>query len=74
MGAIRSPTCPQPRTAGADFDSDRIEWFKGNTGPALIYATTRIRSIFRKAGIETTSHDQRGGQLAEPAPGTGRWR
>ncbi len=25
--------------------------FKGNTGPYLQYATTRIRSIFRRAGI-----------------------
>jgi arginyl-tRNA synthetase len=26
--------------------------FKGNTGPYLQYATTRIRSIFRKAGLQ----------------------
>jgi arginyl-tRNA synthetase len=26
--------------------------FKGNTGPYLQYATTRIRSIFRRAGID----------------------
>jgi arginyl-tRNA synthetase len=40
--------------------------FKGNTGPYLQYATTRIRSIFRKAGIDQT--DLRGPiVITEPA-------
>jgi arginyl-tRNA synthetase len=31
--------------------------FKGNTGPYLQYATTRIRSIFRRAGIDEAAAD-----------------
>ena len=33
------------------FDWDRMISFKGNTGPYLQYATARIRSIFRRAGL-----------------------
>ena len=40
--------------------------FKGNTGPYLQYATTRIRSIFRRAGIDEA--DLRGPiVITEPA-------
>jgi arginyl-tRNA synthetase len=31
------------------FGFDRMLAFEGNTGPYLLYATTRVRSIFRKA-------------------------
>lgn len=34
------------------FDLDRMVATTGNTGPYMQYATARIRSIFRKAGIE----------------------
>jgi arginyl-tRNA synthetase len=34
------------------LDFDRMLALTGNTGPYLQYATARIRSIFRKAGIE----------------------
>ncbi|MFI7705995.1 arginine--tRNA ligase [Nonomuraea sp. NPDC049480] len=34
------------------FDLDRMVAFNGNTGPYMQYATARIRSIFRKAGME----------------------
>ena len=34
------------------FDFDRMVPFKGNTGPYLQYATARIRSIFRKGGVD----------------------
>jgi arginyl-tRNA synthetase len=34
------------------FDFDRMISFKGNTGPYLQYATARIRSIFRKGGVD----------------------
>jgi arginyl-tRNA synthetase len=34
------------------FDFDRMLALTGNTGPYLQYATARIRSIFRKAGLD----------------------
>ncbi|WP_261986185.1 DALR anticodon-binding domain-containing protein, partial [Enterococcus faecium] len=34
------------------LDFDRMLAFTGNTGPYMQYATARIRSIFRRAGIE----------------------
>ncbi|GLU47480.1 arginine--tRNA ligase [Nocardiopsis ansamitocini] len=34
------------------FDFDRMLALTGNTGPYLQYATARIRSIFRKGGLE----------------------
>jgi arginyl-tRNA synthetase len=34
------------------FDFDRMISFKGNTGPYLQYATARIRSIFRRGGLD----------------------
>ncbi|WP_188197616.1 arginine--tRNA ligase [Nonomuraea sp. SYSU D8015] len=34
------------------FDLDRMVAFTGNTGPYMQYATARIRSIFRKAGMD----------------------
>src|SRR5262249_52629530 len=34
------------------FDFDRMLALSGNTGPYLQYATARIRSIFRKAGLD----------------------
>jgi arginyl-tRNA synthetase len=49
------------------FDWDRMLSFDGNTGPYLQYAVTRIRSIFRRAGISV--EDAAGGPIAiaEPA-------
>ncbi|MQY04252.1 arginine--tRNA ligase [Actinomadura macrotermitis] len=48
------------------FDFDRMIAFKGNTGPYLQYATARIRSIFRRAGVAPESATGRI-VLGEPA-------
>ncbi|QXJ24143.1 arginine--tRNA ligase [Actinomadura graeca] len=37
------------------FDLDRMIKFHGKTGPYLQYATVRIRSIFRKGGVDPES-------------------
>ncbi|WP_067456674.1 arginine--tRNA ligase [Actinomadura macra] len=37
------------------FDLDRMTKFQGKTGPYLQYATVRIRSIFRKGGVDPES-------------------
>jgi arginyl-tRNA synthetase len=47
------------------FDWDRMISFKGNTGPYLQYATARIRSIFRRAGLDP---DQAAAPIAVSEP------
>jgi arginyl-tRNA synthetase len=52
IGAIKYADLSTARESAYIFDWDRMISFKGNTGPYLQYATTRIRSIFRRAGID----------------------
>ena len=54
IGAIKYADLSTARDSAYIFDWDRMISFRGNTGPYLQYATTRIRSIFRKAGISDT--------------------
>ncbi len=54
IGAIKYADLSTARDSAYVFDWDRMISFRGNTGPYLQYATTRIRSIFRKAGIAET--------------------
>jgi arginyl-tRNA synthetase len=52
IGAIKYADLSTARDSAYIFDWDRMISFKGNTGPYLQYATTRIRSIFRRAGSD----------------------
>src|ERR1700742_2912469 len=54
IGAIKYADLSTARDSAYIFDWDRMISFRGNTGPYLQYATTRIRSIFRRAGIDET--------------------
>ena len=59
IGAIKYADLSITRTNDYIFDWDTMLSFEGNTAPYLQYAYTRIRSIFRKAGVnssELTSH------------------
>jgi arginyl-tRNA synthetase len=55
IGAIKYADLSTARDSAYIFDWNRMISFKGNTGPYLQYATTRIRSIFRRAGIGETT-------------------
>jgi arginyl-tRNA synthetase len=55
IGAIKYADLSTARDSAYIFDWDRMISFKGNTGPYLQYAATRIRSIFRRAGIDEAS-------------------
>ena len=55
IGAIKYADLSTARDSTYIFDWDRMISFRGNTGPYLQYATTRIRSIFRKADIAPES-------------------
>jgi len=52
IGAIKYADLSTARDSEYVFDWDRMISFKGNTGPYLQYATARIRSIFRRAGLD----------------------
>ena len=65
IGAIKYADLSTARDSAYIFDWDRMISFKGNTGPYLQYATTRIRSIFRRAGID---EDTPGGPIVITAP------
>ena len=51
IGAIKYADLSTARDSAYVFDWDRMISFRGNTGPYLQYAATRIKSIFRKAGL-----------------------
>ena len=66
IGAIKYADLSTARDSAYVFDWDRMISFRGNTGPYLQYATTRLRSIVRRAGI--TSGDISGPiMVTEPA-------
>ncbi len=50
IGAVRYADLSQNRSSDYVFSWDKILSFEGNTAPYLLYAVTRIRSIFRKLG------------------------
>ena len=52
MGSVKYADLSKNRTSDYVFDWDNMLSFEGNTAPYLLYAYTRIRSIFRKAGID----------------------
>ena len=66
VGAVKYADLSTARDSEYVFDWDRMISFKGNTGPYLQYATTRIRSIFRRAGIDPAAAAGPV-KLAEPA-------
>ncbi len=54
IGAVRYADLSQNRSSDYVFTWDKVLSFDGNTAPYLLYAVTRIRSIFRKAGADPT--------------------
>jgi arginyl-tRNA synthetase len=52
IGALKYGDLSVARDSSYTVDFDRMLALTGNTGPYLQYATARIRSIFRKGGIE----------------------
>lgn len=52
IGAVKYADLSTDRAKDYVFDYDRMLSFDGNTAPYLQYAHARIRSIFRRAGIQ----------------------
>ena len=55
IGAVKYADLSKTRTNDYIFNWDSMLSFEGNTAPYLQYAYTRIRSIFRKAGLDDSS-------------------
>ncbi len=66
IGAVKYADLSTDRFKDYVFDLDRMLAFEGNTAPYLQYAHARIRSIFRRADLES-SHDPATVHLSEPA-------
>jgi arginyl-tRNA synthetase len=52
IGAVKYADLSKNRTSDYIFSWDAMLSFEGNTAPYLQYAYTRIKSIFRKAGLD----------------------
>jgi arginyl-tRNA synthetase len=52
IAALRYVDLASNRTMDYSFSWDKLLAFEGNTAPYLMYAVVRVRSIFRKNGIE----------------------
>ncbi|MCW8093128.1 arginine--tRNA ligase [Alteromonas sp. ASW11-130] len=55
IGAVKYADLSKNRTTDYIFNWDTMLSFEGNTAPYLQYAYTRVKSIFRKAGIPSTA-------------------
>lgn len=70
MAAVKYADLAIERIKDYVFSFDRMLAFEGDTGPYLLYALVRIKSIFRKAdesGIDTASISTASFDLRDPA-------
>ena len=51
MAALKFADLSNPRTTNYIFDLDKFLSFEGKTGPYLLYATVRVKSVLEKAGL-----------------------
>jgi arginyl-tRNA synthetase len=51
IGAVKYADLSKSRTSDYIFNFDQMLSFDGNTAPYLLYAYTRVVSVFRKAGL-----------------------
>lgn len=65
LAALKFADLGNHRIANYVFDLDRFMRFEGKTGPYLLYAAVRIKSILRKAEAQ----GDRPGQILPPQPG-----
>lgn len=67
IGAVKYADLSTDRVRDYVFDWDRMLAFDGNTAPYLQYAHARIRSIFRRADIDTDTLNPGSVRIVEPA-------
>jgi arginyl-tRNA synthetase len=69
LGAVRYADLSQNRSSDYIFSWEKILSFEGNTAPYLLYAVTRIQSIFRKAGFDPADAAATAGATAPETAG-----
>ncbi|GAA1875569.1 arginine--tRNA ligase [Lapillicoccus jejuensis] len=67
IGAVKYADLSVAHDSDYVFDLDRMLALTGNTGPYLQYAVTRLRSIFRAAGLDPQEAVARRVVVTEPA-------
>jgi arginyl-tRNA synthetase len=68
IGAVKYADLSSDRVKDYVFDWQRMLAFDGNSAPYLQYAHARIRSIFRRGGVEPASLHEQGATLSIEAP------
>lgn len=67
IGAVQYADLSQNRSSNYVFSWDKMLALDGNTAPYLLYAVARVRSIFRKAGLDP-AHPPVAGASAPETP------
>jgi arginyl-tRNA synthetase len=68
LGAVKYADLLPNRQSDYVFSWDKLLALNGNTAPYVLYAYARIRSIFRKGGVEDIDALVDGGELALATP------
>jgi arginyl-tRNA synthetase len=68
IGAVKYADLLPNRQSDYVFSWDKLLALNGNTAPYLQYAYARIRSIFRKSGLDAAQPSEPGAQLEMSAP------
>ena len=67
IGAVQYADLSQNRSSNYVFSWDKMLALDGNTAPYLLYAVARIRSIFRKAGLDPATPPVAGASAPDTA-------
>ncbi len=67
VGAVQYADLAQNRSSNYVFAWDKMLSLEGNTAPYLLYAVTRVRSIFRKAGLDPAAPPVAGAHAPQTA-------
>lgn len=68
IGALKYADLSQNRTSDYEFDYDKMLAMTGNTATYMQYAYARVRSIFRKQGIDAPALRAAGAAIVLPTP------
>ncbi len=67
IGSVQYADLAQNRSSNYVFSWDKMLALDGNTAPYLLYAVTRVRSIFRKANLDAATPPVGGASAPESA-------
>jgi arginyl-tRNA synthetase len=68
IGAVKYADLSKHRTSDYSFNYEQMLSFEGNTAPYLMYAYTRVASVFRKLNMDLGDLGEIGGRIRIEAP------